>query len=541
MMASKETALFEHVHSRILASENMHKIIDDIFAEDVDGYLEHPEKLVENLKECILPFRKTCKSLNLVNTEAANGDLVRMRCMIRESKGFEMFPMGTKIMNEIGSQVSCGLFRDSFVFMNANEKEMKLGTRYNYVVSSVPGASDWYDDTFYDLKAKSGEAEINSLDVHCAKESCRTIAKFFDESCSDLEPNRVFDLFGILDTTEICDDEAKESSDIPSRSFHVIGFEPVEDHKVLNQELPLISDNNVAAISLIRKSLTLLIGDESAAEYLLCHLASKTYVRPVGNPVCSMAMNIINVTNPSSIIRHIKLLMPKVLVFEVSKETLCTDSLIPKMNYETEFLEKGILQLSSGTVFIIDETKFSMASVEGVSEEKKRILNKNLRALRRLVKEQVFEYDYTHYPITLYSDVNVLVLSKEPSNLNLELPFSLAIPIQFCDGIDPANVIQQDLILRECRHALQVCRNSVKLISIPQNINKEITDTFVQNRSSGTATVDACDQLHRLLTITRLITALDCKLEVSSSHWIRAQNMEKERVKVLNDFLKKPR
>ena len=46
-------------------------------------------------------------------------------------------------------------------------------------------------------------------------------------------------------------------------------------------------------------------------------------------------------------------------------------------------------------------------------------MTRNLNALRKLVKEQVIEYDYVHYPIALECDINVLVLSKDRSRLNL--------------------------------------------------------------------------------------------------------------------------
>lgn len=61
----------------------------------------------------------------------------------------------------------------------------------------------------------------------------------------------------------------------------------------------------------------------------------------------------------------------KVIVYEVTAEALATDSLIPKMNYDTDVLEDGILQFSSGTVFVIDETKFSRSCLSSVPANSK--------------------------------------------------------------------------------------------------------------------------------------------------------------------------
>lgn len=155
------------------------------------------------------------------------------------------------------------------------------------------------------------------------------------------------------------------------------------------------------------------------------------------------------------------------------------------------------------------------------------------------MKEQVFEYDYIHYPVNLECDVNVLVLSKGASRLNLHLPFCVAIPPQFCDGIDPTSVLKKPDDLRECRHAIQVSRNNVEHICIPDEVTKEVTESFVQSRTSGADPEAASDQLHRLLTISRLLTALSGKAEVTSDIWKTAQSMEKERVEVLDDFRKK--
>ncbi|VDD88607.1 unnamed protein product [Enterobius vermicularis] len=544
-MAEIGNVSIEQMRTRLRASENIHNIIDDLFAERIDEYMEDPKKMLEILKEVILPFRKvdslpdikTCKSLNLTDADITDGELVRVRCMLKETKGFEVYPMSSKVTGDETKKVSCGLFRSLFDALD--DERVKLGTRYIYGIGPVPGASTWYNESFYDVAVTAdGTGDCSPSASGGKQKEWRMIAKFLDESSSELKPNHVFDLFGVLDMKEFYEEGTSENSAVYFRSFHVIASEAVVDHKVLNQTFPLISDSNPQALSVVKKSLSLLLGDTSAADYLCCHLISKTYIRAVGNPVCSMAMNIVNVTDTASIIRHIKLLMPKVIVYEVTAEALATDSLIPKMNYDTDVLEDGILQFSSGTVFVIDETKFSRSCLSSVPANKRAILNKNLTVLERLVKQQVFEYDYTH-PFNIDSDVNILVLSKNPSCLKLGLPFTLAIPPQFCDGVDPASILQDERTLKECRHTLQVCRNNVEHITLPQGIDKEMTELFVKNRGSGASVEDACNQLHNLLIVTRLLAALDFKFEVDLSHLKEAKDMEEKRVNTLKEFLSK--
>uniref|UniRef100_A0A158R668 Mini-chromosome maintenance complex-binding protein n=1 Tax=Syphacia muris TaxID=451379 RepID=A0A158R668_9BILA len=543
MADNKNMETIERFRSRIAESESMYKIVDSVFVEDSQLYIEHPEKLIEVLKECILPFRKTCKSLNSPCSGAVDGELVRLRCMIRESIGYECFPL--EELKNSKNEKCCGFLRNAFEDeIQIQPTALKFGSRFKYVVMPVPGASKWYDETFYDIAVKEGNQSEGQVTSNGMKSS-KIIAKFVDESGSDLRPNHIFDLFGIYDTTVLFDSELDDcdGNKVMYRHYntlHVIAFEPVEDHKVLNQEFPLMSDINTGAISLIRKSLKLLFGDDISAEYLLCHLISKTYMRWSENPVCSMPLNIVNVTDAESIVRHLRLLMPKVVLFKITGDNLCTDNFVPKMNNALGMLEDdSVLPFSNGTVFVIDETDFTWSSILSISDEKRAIVNKNLKAMGTLAKEQVLEYDYTVYNVTLDCDVNVLILSKELSSLKLEAPFAVAIPKQFHDGVDPASVFEEPQSIRQCRHALQVCRNSVEDVSIPDQLNKSITDSFLHSRSRGMGTGVACDRLHRLLTLTRLCAAVDSTMEANVEHWRKAEKMEIKRTRGLEGFLRR--
>ncbi|VDK24851.1 unnamed protein product [Anisakis simplex] len=91
--------------------------------------------------------------------------------------------------------------------------------------------------------------------------------------------------------------------------------------------------------------------------------------------------------------------------------------------------------------------------------------------------------------------------------------------------------------MRQMRYALLRSRKAVKDVQIGDEINKLISEGFIRMRESHSRE-DASAQLHRLLTLGRLLAAIDCKKELDEECWNRARKMEAKRRVDLAELLR---
>ncbi|MFH4981995.1 hypothetical protein AB6A40_008704 [Gnathostoma spinigerum] len=308
--------------------------------------------------------------------------------------------------------------------------------------------------------------------------------------------------------------------------LHVLHYQCVEHNTLLSAHPNDVHASSPTEICrYIRKALQSLFGDSAVAELLLCHLVSTTYARPANNPICSMPMNFIGVSDSRMIIRMLKALLPKVHVIEITPELLSEQLLMPVMDHEKGRLRQSVLQVSDGTVLVVDETKLSgnRIRVNGHAE-------RNVTAFQNLVVSQRLDYDYVYYQLPLLCDVNVLILSRGASVM-AQVPFVVAVPPQYTDGIDPVTELLSNHRSRliEIRRFLLDCRSNVQYVSIQEEMNKIITDDFVEMRRRSSLAGDPGAALHRLLTLSRLEAAIEAKTEVDRECWKKALFLDSER------------
>ncbi|VDM46864.1 unnamed protein product [Toxocara canis] len=459
---------------------NMLAFVDALFAQNVDEYSNHPENLMKDVKERCSPYFKNCKSLNARGCIADHGELVRMRCMIQDVKGAEIFlASGIADADEQNAteRPVCGILRDTITCSSVKEV-VAMRTRYNYTVVPVPGATDWFIELFHGPSSALGKARFmtsgsdgnsgNASSLSSPASSLKSFAvkaKFFCESAEDLLPNHIFDLYGVMDKTAIIHtddhDAFGEMLLVELPRVHVIQFEAVEHHD------------------------------------------------------------------------FIALASPEVQVIELAASMLSDEMFIPVMDHERDVLKQGPLQLTNGTLLILDETELSSGVMRLAGNAEK-----NIAALRCIVSSQKVDYDYVFYQLPLHCDINVLILSRHPSVI-IEVPFTVALPPQFTDGLDPTvEMIRSAQGQMDCRrHALLTSRKAVKDVEITDSINKVIEDGFMRMRESSSRE-DAGAQLHRLLTISRLLAAIDRKKEVDEECWNKARTMEVKRRVGLAELLR---
>ena len=166
----------------------------------------------------------------------------------------------------------------------------------------------------------------------------------------------------------------------------------------------------------------LLLGDVIAADYLLAHLMSKIYKRSDGLCLGKFSMNIFSLpTNSKNYAKRLstilQLIMSKSHYFPLTIESLNSLTFVPKKDYNSNRLTSGLLQLSSGTHLVLDETVMSDGQLnsQGIT---------NLTSLGQMIKQQSVEYDFGFHKIAFESDIPCLVFSEGRSMLPQDVQVS---------------------------------------------------------------------------------------------------------------------
>ncbi|PIO69935.1 hypothetical protein TELCIR_08227 [Teladorsagia circumcincta] len=241
------------------------------------------------------------------------------------------------------------------------------------------------------------------------------------------------------------------------------------------------------------------------------HTGEERYSRPGGTPLCFLPLNIVGVTDSKvahKIVEMVRHLMPKVKVVTLTPELLSKTRFAPVKNYESDVLHQGELQLSNGTVLIIDETQLPSGSfpVSGFVEE-------NLKVLEELIVEHRMLYDYGFYKIPMDVDYNVLILSKKESRF-FKTPFRIP--------IEPSSSPFSLENVGDKREFLQRSRSGVSSVSLTDDVSKKVQDSFVNMCASLDAKADKAALLNEMLIISRLVASSNGSPSVEFEHWQHA-------------------
>ncbi|KAJ1357269.1 hypothetical protein KIN20_015383, partial [Parelaphostrongylus tenuis] len=342
-----------------------------------------------------------------------------------------------------------------------------LSERYCYKMIMVPGAVEWW---LNDFNRAHTTVLCNTDTDGDAVKGCSSplpvkissfIAKVFANGSPELKPNTVVDVYGYLSSAvpaEVEDNSYKHFD------VHVLRISNVND---VAPELESSSYYRLCIRFNLVKDVSSVLGSIASADIFVNFLVSNTYSRAGDTlPLCFMPLNIVGVEDShavNSIIGMIEQLMPKVKILTVTPELLSQRRYAPFKDYETDDLLQGDLQLSNGTVLVIDETQFSSGyfPVSGFVEE-------NLKVLEDLIVAQQMDYNYSSYSMDV--DYNIVILSRKESKL-FQTPFR--IPLQPCR----TSLSISDLQLQ--RNFLQQSREAVKTVTLTEDISKKIQDNFV--------------------------------------------------------------
>lgn len=334
-------------------------------------------------------------------------------------------------------------------------------------------------------------------------------------------------------TREIDENEFETIEEIQSQNpppslvprLHAITVKQI-NHTNPNENL--ILDNSIDMHNELKRILTqCLLGDEIAAEYLLCHLISRIYTRTEMAPLGQFTLNITNipaVTIPKyteNFYKIIELLVPASFYLPASLDNLNTMQFFPKEDPTTNKLTSGILQLAPNTHFIFDETQMQPGKLDesGMSA---------VQHISHVIDCQKIKCLFKYFQTEYECDIPILILSEGTSFL----PKNFQIPLKF----DPENVnlIMEALIaaqhflqtrLVEARKYLTAAR--ISDFEMGSTVLEIIQEDFVRLRREKNVSME---DLHNLMVLSRLIGLAKGKKELDEESWKEALRLEEERL-----------
>nr|CRZ25043.1 Bm10459 [Brugia malayi] len=502
--------------SRKSDEDSIYDDVDNIFFENVAEYTNDPLKLIKKLKE---KYRNEFKDWKCLHTShAEHGDLVRMRGMILNGVQ-TLFALNSVITEEEdgSTRTVCGILRSHINCSNI--KETKGMTRRNaYILVPERGVTDWYLDTF------NGKNNQTSCEAFLKNNESRTYALFYDEESEDFKPNVVFDLYGILDLTEITnEDDDDTKSSVSMMSLHVIHYKPVEYHDIVSlAHLEVLKYKNMQGFESLIYAFEQLFGSKVIAQSLVCHLFISRYSQPSGSMEYTFPYTMKRVFNSKLLIEMIKLFMPKVHVIEVMEKTM--EKSWASYERPQSGFEQGLLQVSDNTLIIIDETNLSAGNFLFTKKGRE-----NCHLIKKFLSTRKIPFIYPYQTVEIESNANVIVLSGEKCFLGQE-EFAMIMPKSYLKDVDFVRkfAATHENELHICRHALLSCSKNFCDVSICKIVEEMAVESFLSMQRMCRNADDNSARLHRQLILSKLLTSLNGEKIVAEDYWAKAVELENE-------------
>ncbi|CAG9535818.1 unnamed protein product [Cercopithifilaria johnstoni] len=475
--------------------ESIYNEVDNLFFENIAEYTKDPCKLITRLKEKYMNEFMNWKYLHTDNVE--HGDLVRMRGMILSGMQ-TVFSLNAVITEEEdgGTRTVCGILRNRVNCSNI--KETKGMTRRNaYILVPERGITDWYLKTFHD------KIYQEYSEVLLKNEESRTCALFYDEGSENFKPNAVFDLYGIVDLTEIRvedeDDDPNTKSSLSTISLHVIHYEPVKHNDIVSSAYPeVLKQKNVQGFESLIYAFEQFFGNKVIAQSLTYQLFISQHSQQPKS-VDTFPYTIKKIYDSKPIVEMIKLFIPKVYVIKMMQKTM-------------------------------EESWASYEKPQSGFEQGR----ENCNLIKNFLSTRKIPFIYPYQTVEIESSTNVLVLSGEKCFFGQE-GFAMVIPKSWPKDVKFVRqyAVEHESELNLCRHALLSCSESFCNVSICKTVEEMAVENFLKMQRTCRNTDDNSARLHRQLIISKLLTSLKGEKIVDEDSWTTALELESGRLTFL--------
>ncbi|XP_033610170.1 mini-chromosome maintenance complex-binding protein isoform X3 [Cryptotermes secundus] len=347
--------------------------------------------------------------------------------------------------------------------------------------------------------------------------------------------------------SEEMEDEGAQFHNLPGSlvpRLHAVSVRKLKhNNPLLELNFCSSADEVLGLARLVRQDLHLvlsqvLLGDHLAANYFICHLISSVFQRSELLALGQLSLNISNVVcghgYTEKLYTVLRQLVTKSHYQPLTIENLNKCTFTPKKDYDANRLVSGILQLSTQTHLVLDETCLEPGQLDSNGVH-------NVAALGTLISQQKVDYDFQFYKLEFKADVPVLVLSEGKSLL----PNDVAVPLEpdskcletWNEIFEAVNHYLQEPVLQRLRKYL----TAVRLLEycLPQDLEQVIQDDFVRLRRETDTKTSASD-LHLLLVLSRLVSLSQGEGTLSRESWDLACSMEKQRKQRINGRVHQP-
>jgi hypothetical protein len=290
-------------------------------------------------------------------------------------------------------------------------------------------------------------------------------------------------------------------------------------------------------------------GDELAAEYVLLHLISRVHKRinssadslklsnesaGHSSTLGTMPLNLktqCEASNlPSVVLAAMETLTPKCVGIQLTLQNLNSAPWTPRRPESSPFLTTGLLQISSGTHIVVDETVMEAGSLNETGL-------RNLAALQNLIANQQVAYNFEYFDLQQPTDAPVCIVSTGKSLLSKNvnnLVQLLHVPLSSGERTE-AMAVQKTLeemasvnvdVLRE-----YIARAKAKEATdflIPQDMVSRLEGDLADARHKEPDALTEAD-FHTILNVARLLTISHGETTLRHEFWARAMELERRR------------
>ncbi|XP_014256526.1 mini-chromosome maintenance complex-binding protein [Cimex lectularius] len=371
----------------------------------------------------------------------------------------------------------------------------------------------------------SGPAEKSYPIPDPTNMSC--IVHFYEDIPQNIKVTDTIEVVGFAYRNEIPQDDA---DDPPVRNIprlHAVAFRELKTSNPLYTETTN-SDEVLSEAKALRSELHLVLsqlflGDHLAADFFICYLLARIYKRQDCLALGKMSMNLFNIpmnnglSYPHHLYRVLEKLVPKSYLFPMTLRNMNTTNMSPRKNYDLDRLESGLLQLSSQTHLVIDETKLETGKLEEKGVQ-------NFKTMMYIISQQKINYDFKYYSIEFDTDIPILILSEGKSALPSDCKVSLK-PDPSCsvttEVFDSILMYLQEPLLSKLRLYLTVA--SMADFELPEDLLQLIQDDFVKLRQRFNATAD---DLHNLIILARWTSLSYGEKKLTREMWEKVGKMD---------------
>lgn len=336
--------------------------------------------------------------------------------------------------------------------------------------------------------------------------------------------------------------------------IHTIpAFQPPREIQIQTVSNTEKKDTKIIREAVVKGLTGIFGGDELAAEYVLLHLISRVHKRinpsaesfkQVSNESAghsstlgTMPLNLKTRSEesnlPSVVIAAMETLTPKCVGIQLTLQNLNSAPWTPRRRESSPFLTTGLLQISSGTHIVVDETVMEAGSLNETGL-------RNLAALQNLIANQQVAYNFEYFDLQQPTDAPVCIVSTGKSllsnNVN-NLVQLVHVPALSSDGGVDATAVQKTLedmaavsvdVLREYIARAKAPLEATEFL-IPQDMASRVEKDLADARQKESDQRITEADFHTILNVARLLTISHGETTLRSEFWARAMELERQR------------